>query len=205
MVNQTPPLSRLRNRASRLLMVSPPLTKVSGDQAIIIPCSPKLGPIGRTEPSRAARSESNKDDPASGALQVIPPSDRAEEQPSKSKYIQSGLPRPHRPDQVITNSYLPPHRPEPPRVEVSAPKAEEVKDILRRWEPFHRGASATDRLGNLYPHIYRVPVVARGLGFHEDYTMTLPVATPKEDFLHIIDDRIQVRNRNFVQSTKLVR
>ena len=90
-------------------------------------------------------------------------------------------------------------------MEVSIPGAEEVKDILRRWESFHRGASSGDRLGNLYPHIYRVSVLARGISLHEDYTMTLPTSTPKEDFPQIIDDEIQVRNRNFVQSTKLVR
>ena len=90
-------------------------------------------------------------------------------------------------------------------MEVSAPGAEEVKDILRRWEPFHRGAFAADRLGNLYPHIYRVPIIAQGLGLHEDYTMTLPASNPKEDFLQIINDGIQVWNRNFVQLTKLVR
>ena len=67
-------------------------------------------------------------------------------------------------------------------MEVSDLGVEEVKDILRRWEPFHCGASAVDRLGNLYPHIYRVPVVARGMGFREDYTMTLPASTAKEDF-----------------------
>ena len=83
--------------------------------------------------------------------------------------------------------------------------AKEVKDILRRWKPFHRGASLADWLGNLYPHIYRVPVVARGMGLREDYTMTLPVSTPKEDFSQIIDDEIQVRNHNFVQSIELVR
>ena len=119
--------------------------------------------------------------------------------------MRSGLPRPHRSDQVITDSYLPPRGPEPPREEVSALGAEEVKDILCRWEPFHRGASAADRLGNLYPHIYRVPVVARDLGLREDYTVTLPASTSKEDFLQIIDDEIQVRNCNFVQSTELVR
>ena len=90
-------------------------------------------------------------------------------------------------------------------MEVSAPGVEEVKAILRRWEPFHCGASATDRLDNLYPHIYRVPVVARGMGLREDYSVTLPTSTPKDDFLQIIDDGIQVRNRNFVQSTELVR
>ena len=65
---------------------------------------------------------------------------------------------------------------------MSTPRVEEVKDILRCWEPFHRGASSADRLGNLYPYIYRVSVVARGMGLHEDYTMTLPASNPKEDF-----------------------
>ena len=50
-------------------------------------------------------------------------------------------------------------------MEVSAPGVEEVKDILRRWEPFHREVSAADRLDNLYPHIYQVSVVSRGMAF----------------------------------------
>ena len=154
----------------------------SGDQEIIIPCSPELGLTGRTEPDGAGRSESNEDGSAPTALQVIPPSEQAEEQPSRPKYMRSELPRPPRLDQVIIDSYIPPRGPEPPRVEVSIPRAEEVKDILRRWEPFHCEASSADRLGNLYPHIYRVLVVARGLGLREDYTMTLPASTPKEDF-----------------------
>ena len=51
----------------------------SGDQAIIIPCSPELGPTGETEQGRAALSESNEDAPVPSAIQVIPPSDRVEE------------------------------------------------------------------------------------------------------------------------------
>ena len=102
------------------------------------------------------------------------------------------MPEPNRPDQVITHNYLPPREPEPPRVEISAHGVEEVKDILRRWEPFHRGASAADRLDNLYPHIYRVPVAAWGMGLREDYSVTLPASTPKEDFPQIINDGIQV-------------
>ena len=90
-------------------------------------------------------------------------------------------------------------------MEILAPGVEEVKDILRRWEPFHREASAASRLNNLYPHIYRVPVTTRGMGLHEDYSVNLPTSTPKEDFQQIIDDGIQVWNRNFVQLTVLVR
>ena len=62
-----------------------------------------------------------------------------------------------------------------------------------------------DRLNSLYPPMYRVLVAARGMSLHEDYTVPLPVSTPKDDFLQIIDDRILVRNHNFVQSTELVR
>ena len=90
-------------------------------------------------------------------------------------------------------------------MEISNPGVEEVRDILRRWEPFHREASAANRMNNLYPYIYRVPVTASGMGPHEVYSVNLPTSTPKEDFQQIIDEGIQVRNRNFVQSTELVR
>ena len=119
--------------------------------------------------------------------------------------MRSDLPRPKWPDQVITNNYIPPRGPEPPRVEISAPGEEEVKKILRRWKPFHRGESAANRLNDLYPAMYRVPVAAQGMGLHEAYTVPVPASTPKEDFFQIIDDGIQVWNHNFVQSTELVR
>ena len=90
-------------------------------------------------------------------------------------------------------------------MEVLAPGADEVKNIIRRWEPFHHGEFAADRLNNLYPHMLRVPVVARGMGLGEDYSVVVPAGTWKEDIQWIIDDGIQVRNRNFVQSTELVR
>ena len=80
---------------------------------------------------------------------MIPPSDRDEGQPSKSKFMRSGLPRPTLPERIITNCYVPSRGPEPPRVEVSTPGADEVKHILRRWEPFHCGESTADRLNNL--------------------------------------------------------
>ena len=58
--------------------------------------------------------------------------------------MRSGLPRPTLPDQIITDCYAPLRGLEPLRVEVSAPGADEVKHIMRRWEPFHRGESAAD-------------------------------------------------------------
>ena len=90
-------------------------------------------------------------------------------------------------------------------MEVSAPGADEVKYIMRRWEPFHRGESATDRLNNLYPHMLWMAVASWGMGLGEDCSVSIPARTRKEDIQRIIDDGIQVRNRNYVQSTELVR
>ena len=183
----------------------PAIDGSSEEQAIIIPCSPELGPIDQMKLAGVSRMESKKADPTLSALQVIPPSDRAEDQPGWSKFMRFGLPRPTLSDRIITDSYLPPRGSEPPRVEISAPGAGEVKNILCRWEPFHWGASAADRLGNLYPHMFWIPVVAQGMGLCKDYTMNVLAGTQKEDILRIIDDGIQVRNRNYVQSTELVR
>ena len=90
-------------------------------QAIIIPGSPESGPIDQTEPAGVTRIESKEASPVPSALQVIPPSDRAEGQPSKSKFMRSRLPKPTLPDRIITDCYAPPRGSEPPRVEVSAP------------------------------------------------------------------------------------
>ena len=138
----------------------------SRDQAITIPGSPELGPTGESKPDGAGQSELNVGNPTLRALQVILPLDQGEERPSKSKFTQSGLPKPTRPVEVLTLNYLPPRGPDPSKVEISAPEVEEMKDILRHWEPFHREASTANRMNNLYPHIYRVPVIARGMGLH---------------------------------------
>ena len=50
-----------------------------------------------------------------------------------------------------------------------------------------------------------MPVAARGMGLGEDYSVSIPAWTRKEDIEQIIDDGIQVRNRNYVQSTEPVR
>ena len=150
-------------------------------QAIIIPSSPKSGPTNQTEPAGVAQIESKEADSVTSSLQVIPPSDRDKGQPSRSKFMRSGLPRPTLPERIITNCYVSPWGLEPLRVEVLAPGAEEVKHILRRWEPFHRGESAVDRLNNLYLHMLRMSVAARGMDLGEDYSVSVPAATRKED------------------------
>ena len=48
-------------------------------------------------------------------------------------------------------------------------------------------------------------MAARANGVGEDYSMTVPAGTNKEDLQQIIDDGIQICNRNYIQSSELVR
>ena len=83
-------------------------------QAIIIPSSPESGPTDQTKPTGVARIESKEANPVPSALQVIPHSDRDEGQPSRLKFMRSGLPRPTLPKRIITKCYVPPSGPKPP-------------------------------------------------------------------------------------------
>ena len=91
--------------------------------------------------------------------------------------MRSRLPRPPFPEQIITNSYAPPRGPEPQRSEVSELGADEVKFILRRWEPFHHEEAAVDRMNNLYPHMLRMVVAGRGRGLGKDYMVSVLART----------------------------
>ena len=48
-------------------------------------------------------------------------------------------------------------------------------------------------------------VVARAGGLGEEHSVAVPVGIIKEDLQYIIEDGMQVRNRNFVQSIELVK
>ena len=50
-----------------------------------------------------------------------------------------------------------------------------------------------------------MPVAALENGVGEDYFVIVPAGTNKEDLQQIIDDGIQIRNHNYIQSSKLVR
>ena len=105
----------------------------SGDRVITILGSPELGPSIGPE---LDRSESNEDDPASRALQIIPPSYPGEGSRSRSEFTCSGMPKPKRPDHVITHNYIPPRGPKPPRVEISAPGRRRLQKYCAAGSPF---------------------------------------------------------------------
>ena len=65
--------------------------------------------------------------------------------------------------------------------EVSTLGLKGVQEIIDRWRPFNRGESATKRMHDLYPAMLHKPVAVWAGGQGEEYTITVPAGTIKED------------------------
>ena len=89
--------------------------------------------------------------------------------------------------------------------EVSAPRPEGAQKIINRLKPFNRGESAASHLEQLYPVMLLMPVEVRAEGKGKKYVISIPAYTCKEDLNQVVEDSMQIRNHNFVQSTELVR
>ena len=150
----------------------------SEEQAIIIPGLPKTRSNDRPDIGDDILSEAV---PAPPVLQTVLPPAQVGIRSGSSKFKRTGLKRLKLSDQIITNSYLPSSGSAPPKEEVLALGVQDVKRIVRRWMPFNRGESAADRLNKLYPVMLRMPVASRANGVGEDYSVTIPVGTNKED------------------------
>ena len=88
--------------------------------------------------------------------------------------------------------------------EVLAPGLEGAQEIIDRWRPFNRGESSTDCLHNLYPALLRMPVTVPAEGKGEEYAISVPASTGKEDLLQMVEDGMMVRNSKLAQLVELV-
>ena len=174
-------------------------------QAIIIPSSFETGSNDHLDIGDDALGKLGETAPTPPALQMIPPPVQVRSRPGRSEFTLTGLKRSPLLDRILTNSYLPARGLAPPKEEVLVPGLEDVKHIVHCWKPFNRGESTADRLNSLYPVMLSMLVAARANGVGEDYSVTVPAGTNKEDLQQIIDDGIQIHNRNYIQSSELVR
>ena len=108
------------------------------------------------------------------------------------------------PDQLLLNSYIPPQGQAPPMEEVSAPGPEGAQEIINRWMPFNRGESPTAHMEQLYLELLRKLVVVRAKGKGEEYVISVSAYACKDKLKQVVEDGMLIRNRNFIQSTKLV-
>ena len=138
------------------------------------------------------------------AIQVVHPPKQAVGHLDRAKYAQVRRRRSLLPNCMLLNSYLPPLGPAPPMKEVSVPRPKGAQEIIYQWRPFNRGEYSTNHLHDLYLVMLRTPVTVRAGGQGEEYNISVPVGTIKEDLEQMIEDGMQVRNRKFAQSTELV-
>ena len=171
-------------------------------QAIVIPGSLEMGSSDQLGQEDVTLEEPRGDTAIPPALQVIHPPDRPEIHSDIAKLVRAGRKRSLPPNRILLNSYLPPRDPAPVMEEVIVPGPEDIKRIIHRWKPFNRGESTADRLDDLYPRTLWMPVTARVVGLGEEYSV---VGTVKEDIHQIVEDGMQIRNLNYVQSTELVK
>ena len=68
------------------------------------------------------------------------------------------------------------------------PRPEGTQEIINRWRPFNRGESSADRLHELYPMMLWMPIVVRAGGQCEEYSISIPISTIKEDLQQMIED-----------------
>ena len=136
---------------------------------------------------------------------MVHPPDRSESRPGTAKLALSGRKKSLSPDRILMNSYLSPRGLALVMEEVTAPGPDDIKLILHRWRPFNWGEAVADRLDELYPRTLWMPVIAWEAGLGEEYFMVVPVGTIKEDIQQIVEDVMQIRNRNYVQLVELVK
>ena len=67
--------------------------------------------------------------------------------------------------------------------EVFAPRLEGAQEIINRWRPFNRAESSADHLYEMYPALLRMPLAVRDEGRGEEYAVSVPASTGKEDLL----------------------
>ena len=175
-----------------------PMDGGSEIQTIVIPTSPEMGSNDQPSSEDIAYEEPREKAPIPPALQVVHPSERPKSRPSATRLALTSRKKLLPPDRILLNSYLPPCGPAPVMEEVAVPGPDDIKSILHCWKPFNQGESAVDHLDDLYPMMLRFPVRDREVGQGEEYSIVVHVGTAKEDIYQIVENGMQIRNRNFV-------
>ena len=150
-------------------------------QAIVISGSPEMGLKDQPALGNVTLAESRKASPVPATIQVVHPLEQADGQSDRAKYTRPKRRRPLHPDFMLVNLHLPHCGLVPPMEEVSVPGPENAQEIIDWWRPSNRGKSPTDHLHDLYPVMLWMLVTFWVGGQGEDYTISVPTDTIKED------------------------
>ena len=74
-----------------------------------------------------------------------------------------------------------------------APDQEAARLLIRKCNPFDKRDSLVVHMRDLYPHIFRFPVVA----CFEEYSIPFPSYLDKESYQRVAEDEMYIRNHDF--------
>ena len=181
-----------------------PSSKSSDVQAIVISDTLEMGFHGQSASETALLMDSGEVSPTHAEVPEDIPSEQITGQSDKAKSTQAEHNRSLLPDRLLLNSYIPPEGQAPPMEEVLVPRPEGAQEIINGWRSFNQGESPTAHMHQLYPALLRMPVVVRAEGRGKEYVVSVPAYACKDELKQVVEDGMLIRNRNFVQSAKLV-
>ena len=88
--------------------------------------------------------------------------------------------------------------------EVSAPRPKGAQEIINRCKSFNKGESPAAHMEQLHLALLRMSVAIQAEGKGEEYVVSVPAYACKDELKQVVEDDMLIRNRNFVQSAKLV-
>ena len=80
------------------------------------------------------------------------------------------------------------------------PGPEVAREIIDCWSPFNKRESSVAYMHDLYPTLFRVPMVSRT----EEYFVPFPNYLDRKSFQRVAKDGMLIRNHDFNESAELV-
>ena len=87
-----------------------------------------------------------------------------------------------------------------PRKDALTPNQVTVRALINYWRPFNQRDPFISHMRDLYPHNFRLPVVA----YREEYSIPFPVILDKRSYQHMAEDGIYMHNHDFDKTNELV-
>ena len=102
------------------------------------------------------------------------------------------------PDRLVPNSYVEPMDWARPTEDAPAPDQEIARAFINYWKPFNQRDPPIVHMSDLYPHSFRLPVVAHG----EEYSIP-GINLDKRSNQRVAEDGMYICNHDFDETTEL--
>ena len=103
------------------------------------------------------------------------------------------------PDRLVLSLYVKPMEWARPTEDALTPDQETNQALINYWRPFNQRNPSIAHMRDLYPHSFRLPMVARG----EEYFIPFPANLDKRSYQHVVEDKMYMSNHDFDETVEL--